>query len=115
MVFHPQIPEPSPYCPISLLPCALPHDHGPSLLLNRFYLGIYVVINIGIAIFALSRELYARLRSWSAGRTLFREMLSAVLYAPMSFFDTTPLGRIVNRFSKVSIGVLEMLLLYLWR
>ena len=85
----------------SFVPYTLLLYHHYSLSLNRFYLGIYVVINIGIAIFALSRELYARLRSWSAGRTLFREMLSAVLYAPMSFFDTTPLGRIVNRFSKV--------------
>lgn len=71
------------------------------LLALRFYLTIYVVINMGIAAFALSRELYSRLRSWSAGRTLFRNMLSAVLYAPMTFYDTTPLGRIINRFSKV--------------
>jgi ABC-type multidrug transport system fused ATPase/permease subunit len=27
-------------------------------------------------------------------------MLATVLHSPMSFFDTTPLGRIVNRFSK---------------
>ena len=100
------IPTPLPiYPPIRHLSLFL------SLLLSplispshRFYLSIYVAINIGIAIFSLSRELYARLRSWSAGQVLFREMLAAVLYAPMSFFDTTPLGRIVNRFSKVSLS-----------
>jgi ABC-type multidrug transport system fused ATPase/permease subunit len=55
--------------------------------------------------FMLGRELYARLRAWDAGRSLFLELLNAVLYAPMSFYDTTPLGRIVNRFSKVCVCV----------
>lgn len=49
---------------------------------------------------ALARELYIRLRSLDAGRSLFIELLSSVLYSPMSFFDTTPLGRVINRFSK---------------
>ena len=31
-------------------------------------------------------------------------MLNTVLQSPMSFFDTTPVGRIVNRFAKVSIS-----------
>ena len=28
------------------------------------------------------------------------DLLRAVLFAPMAFFDTTPLGRVINRFSK---------------
>ena len=35
-----------------------------------------------------------------AARVLHRQMLKTVLRAPMSFFDMTPLGRIINRFSK---------------
>ena len=39
--------------------------------------------------------------SLKASKTLHDGMLRNVLRSPMSFFDTTPLGRILNRFSKV--------------
>jgi ABC-type multidrug transport system fused ATPase/permease subunit len=35
-----------------------------------------------------------------AGRRLHNDMLERLMRAPMWYFDTTPLGRIVNRFSK---------------
>ena len=33
-------------------------------------------------------------------RLLHEGMLNAVMRAPMSFFDATPMGRVMNRFSK---------------
>jgi ABC-type multidrug transport system fused ATPase/permease subunit len=63
-----------------------------------FYLAIYVVINMVVVAFFLLRDLYGRLIALRAAKLLFEDMLNACLYAPMVFFDTTPLGRIVNRF-----------------
>ena len=35
-----------------------------------------------------------------AARLLHEDMLVNVFKSPMSFFDTTPIGRILNRFSR---------------
>lgn len=67
---------------------------------NGFFIGIYVALNFVVALMMLCRELFTRLTSWNAGKFLFREFLSGILAAPMFFFDVTPLGRVINRFSK---------------
>lgn len=70
------------------------------------YIGAY-------AAFGCSQALFAFLFSWAlavfgteAGKTMLHRAITRVLRAPMSFFDTTPLGRITNRFSK-DIDVLD--------
>lgn len=37
---------------------------------------------------------------FTAARVFHEKLLKAVLFAPIRFFDTTPVGRIINRFSK---------------
>ena len=64
------------------------------------YLGVYIFINAVVSAFMMLRELFMRLRSWRAGKTLHAQMLAAVVHAPMAFFDATLLGRLTNRFSK---------------
>merc|ERR1711871_882955 len=63
-------------------------------------MGIYAAINFAAILLTFLRVLYLLLHGLVAGRHLFMETLRTVLLAPMSFFDTTPLGRIMNRLSK---------------
>lgn len=64
------------------------------------YLGIYGAIGAGKAVLTLISSLMLAFGAMQSARVLHSSMLFNVLKAPMSFFDTTPLGRIVNRFSK---------------
>ncbi|GMH62121.1 hypothetical protein TL16_g03408 [Triparma laevis f. inornata] len=76
-------------------------EHGDSENSNQGqFLGVYAGINAIIVISMFVRQLHLYLKSLRAAKTLFNELLTTILRAPMSFFDTTPLGRILNRFSK---------------
>jgi ATP-binding cassette subfamily C (CFTR/MRP) protein 1 len=45
-------------------------------------------------------QLFIYFAAYAASRKLHTTILSGVLHAPMIFFDTTPIGRIINRFAK---------------
>ena len=64
------------------------------------YLGVYFAIFLfnGIAIFFRSIVLYFFLVR--AAKNMHDQLLNRVIKFPMSFFDTTPSGRVINRFSR---------------
>lgn len=64
------------------------------------FLMIYALINLASIISTLFRLILVMACGLRASRQIFNRLLSVILKAPMSFFDTTPIGRIVNRFSK---------------
>ncbi|KAG0256860.1 hypothetical protein BG011_004280 [Mortierella polycephala] len=64
-----------------------------------FYLGIYVLLSIFTLLFAALTNYYTIFGGLAASRALHRELLRKVSRAKVRFFDTTPIGRIVNRFS----------------
>ncbi|CAF0741409.1 unnamed protein product [Adineta ricciae] len=61
---------------------------------------IYSILGATQGIFAFSMQMIQKLAAFAAGRRLHWIILVGILRAPMSFFDTTPLGRIINRFAK---------------
>ncbi|KAI8825578.1 P-loop containing nucleoside triphosphate hydrolase protein [Fimicolochytrium jonesii] len=68
---------------------------------DNTYLGYYAasVAAAGVVVFAAYALLYAK-TGIEGGRVLHARMLRAVMDAPASWFDTTPVGRINNRFSQ---------------
>jgi ATP-binding cassette subfamily C (CFTR/MRP) protein 1 len=67
---------------------------------TAFYMGIYAFLGVAQSIASFLMGLAGVYIGYNASKTLFTEAATGVLHAPMSFFDTTPLGRIMNRFSK---------------
>ncbi|KAI0460447.1 metal resistance protein YCF1 [Xylaria acuta] len=64
------------------------------------YLGIYFAFGVGSAALTVVQTLILWIFcSIEASRKLHERMATAIFRAPMSFFDTTPAGRILNRFS----------------
>lgn len=64
------------------------------------YLSVYSGLGAVQAILILFGAFSLALAAISASRALHAKMLKNILRSPMSFFDTTPLGRVLNRFSK---------------
>jgi len=68
---------------------------------NRdMYLGVYGGIGLAQSVVVMGYSAILALATLNASKILHKKMLARVMMSPMSFFDTTPLGRIVNRFAK---------------
>jgi ABC-type multidrug transport system fused ATPase/permease subunit len=62
-------------------------------------LGVYMALAFGSSWFIFVRAVLVATFGLAAAQKLFLKMLSSVFRAPMSFFDSTPAGRILNRVS----------------
>ena len=65
------------------------------------YLGVYAALGMAQVLLAgmqaITASIYCGLH---ASEQIYMRMFLRVVHSPMSFFETTPLGRILNRFSK---------------
>ncbi|ODV81047.1 uncharacterized protein CANTADRAFT_25320 [Suhomyces tanzawaensis NRRL Y-17324] len=65
-----------------------------------YYISIYGVIGVAYAFLASIRVLVTFFCGVAASNKIFKEVLTRILQAKLRFFDKTPIGRIMNRFSK---------------
>ncbi|KAH9904997.1 hypothetical protein F4778DRAFT_731477 [Xylariomycetidae sp. FL2044] len=65
-----------------------------------YYLTILALIGIAGAVCALIRDLWLFFGSLTASWKLHDKLMSSVCRAKFKFFDVTPLGQLMNRFSK---------------
>ncbi|KAG4114413.1 hypothetical protein ERO13_D12G045100v2 [Gossypium hirsutum] len=69
--------------------------HGPG-----YYNLIYSLLSFGQVLVTLVNSYWLIISSLYAAKRLHDAMLTSILRAPMTFFHTNPLGRIINRFAK---------------
>ncbi|KAM6945310.1 ATP-binding cassette sub-family C member 4-like [Aplochiton taeniatus] len=74
-----------------------------------FYLSVYAGLTGATLVFGFSRSLWIFNGLVRSSQRLHDRMFSAVIRAPVRFFDVNPIGRVLNRFSK-DIGQLDSLL-----
>lgn len=80
------------------------HNNDSNLLRpkvnDQYYLLVYVLIAVGFMLIKAIRMGILFKGSLSASRLLHGQILRAVTRARFAFYDSTPLGQIVNRFSR---------------
>lgn len=64
------------------------------------YIGIYAALGSVQVLLMFGFMVSLTIFGTTASKSLLRMSITRVMRAPMSFFDTTPLGRITNRFSR---------------
>ncbi|KAK6999835.1 multidrug resistance-associated protein 1 [Biomphalaria glabrata] len=67
---------------------------------NVYYIGVFTGLTVLMTLFDVTYAVIFQMGHMRAARTFHDNLLSGVMHAPMSFFDTTPIGRILNRFSQ---------------
>uniref|UniRef100_H2YA71 ABC-type xenobiotic transporter n=1 Tax=Ciona savignyi TaxID=51511 RepID=H2YA71_CIOSA len=94
--------NPPIYPPYILPPTSITPTHPaePPITHNvMWYLMVYGIIAASNSIFTLIRAFTFAYGGIRAATRMHVKLLASIMKAPISFFDATPLGRIINRFS----------------
>ena len=66
----------------------------------KYYLAVYALIGIACMLVALFRDFWLFFGSLTASWKIHKRLMESVTRAKFKFFDVTPLGQLMNRFSK---------------
>ena len=86
---------------------AHPETNAPNI--RDYYLGVYGAFGVAQAIAVFTSSILLGFGCLYASGILHKNLLHQIMRLPMAFFDTTPLGRIMNRLSK-DVDVVDNLL-----
>ncbi|KAG0054044.1 hypothetical protein BGZ83_012033 [Gryganskiella cystojenkinii] len=85
-------------------------DAGKGVNSPLFYIGVYAALGMSYSLLTVFQSIILQVHCGiRSARVLHQDMLHSVLRSPMMFFDTTPMGRILNRFSKDQSTIDEVL------
>lgn len=68
---------------------------------------VYLAIGVVAIIFLLVRSLFTVALGLQSSRSIFSQLLVSLFRAPMSFYDSTPLGRVLSRIS-VDLSIIDL-------
>ncbi|XP_076337840.1 multidrug resistance-associated protein 1-like isoform X2 [Tachypleus tridentatus] len=84
-------------------------DGTQNIALQNWRLTIYGLLGAAQGVSILCGGIFLAAGAVQASRDLHNRMIERTFQAPMSFFDTTPIGRILNRFGK-DVDVVDTLI-----
>ncbi|KAF5176353.1 Multidrug resistance abc transporter atp-binding and permease protein [Thalictrum thalictroides] len=85
---------------------------GASSFNSSIFIQVYAILAVASMVLALIRSMFVAHLGLKTAQSLFNQILRSISHAPMSFFDTTPSGRILSRASTDQFNIDALLPFY---
>ncbi|KAL6650383.1 hypothetical protein ACP70R_009308 [Stipagrostis hirtigluma subsp. patula] len=86
---------------------------GGAIFDTSIFLGVYVSVVAATIVFEMISTLVVTFSGLQSAQAFFNKMFDSIIRAPMSFFDTTPSGRVLSRASSDQTKIDIVLVFYI--